>query len=317
MNPTSFLAGLSFLWSPWTVTIMVAAAFLMVWMSVAPAPKRPNRMQEYTDDPLDELDNRELEKPFLKRTVLPLLAKLLRLLGSIAPKRNIEKTREKLQAAGGVGGLRPLDFIGMRVLSLALLGGGAVLLFAPTGASPLILMRNTAIAAAVGFFLPLLWLESKIAKRKHDILRALPDALDMLTIGVEAGLAFEMALLRVGEKWKNALTLEFRRAVGEMRMGIPRAMALKRMAERTGVHEVSTFVAVLVQSDSLGVSISEVLHTQAAAMRVWRRQRVQELAQQASTKMVFPLVFLVLPSMFIVILGPSVPLIISTLSGMG
>lgn len=317
MNPTSFVTGLAFLWSPWTVMIIVAVAFMFVWMSVAPAPKRGSRIQEYSGNPLDDLDNEELEKSFILRVVWPLISRILRLLGSLAPQRSIEKTREKIQAAGGVGGLRPLDFIGMRVLGLAIMGGGAVFLFASTGIAVLPLLRNAAIAAVVGFFLPLLWLQSKVSKRQHDILRALPDALDMLTIGVEAGLAFESALLRVGEKWKNPLTLEFRRTVSEMRMGIPRAMALKHMAERSGVHEVATFVSVLVQSDSLGVSITEVLHQQAAQMRVWRRQRVQELAQQASTKMVFPLVFLVLPSMFIVILGPSIPLILSTLFQMG
>lgn len=317
MNPTTLLTGLSFLWSPWVVTIMVAAAVLLIWMSVAPAAKRSTRIQEYSSNPLDAIENEELEKPFLQRVVWPLVKRLLRLLGSLAPRRNIEATRELIQAAGGVGGLSPLDFLGLRLLGLAVLGGGAVLLFVPTGIGLLLLIRNAGIAAVVGFFLPLLWLHSRVSKRKHDILRALPDALDMLTIGVEAGLAFESALLRVGEKWKNPLTLEFRRTVGEMRMGVQRATALKRMAERTGVHEVATFVAVLVQSDALGVSIAEVLHLQAAEMRVWRRQKVQEKAQQASTKMVFPLVFLVLPSMFIVILGPSVPIIIQSLGGMG
>lgn len=317
MNPTTLLTGLSFLWSPWVVTIMVAAAVLLIWMSVAPAAKRGTRIQEYSSNPLDAIEDEELEKPFLQRVVWPLVKRLLRLLGSLAPRRNIEATREMIQAAGGVGGLSPLDFLGLRLLGLALLGGGAVLLFVPTGIGLLLLIRNAGIAAVVGFFLPLLWLHSRVSKRKHDILRALPDALDMLTIGVEAGLAFESALLRVGEKWKNPLTLEFRRTVGEMRMGVPRATALKRMAERTGVHEVATFVAILVQSDALGVSIAEVLHLQAAEMRVWRRQKVQEKAQQASTKMAFPLVFLVLPSMFIVILGPSVPIIIQSLGGMG
>ena len=100
-------------------------------------------------------------------------------------------------------------------------------------------------------------------------------------------------------------------------MGMPRAVALQRMAERTGVHEVATFVAILIQSDALGVSIAEVLHSQAFQMRVWRRQRVQELAQQAAVKMVFPLVFLIFPALFIVILGPSLPTIFEAMGGLG
>ena len=309
MDPTKLLSYLSFLWSPWTVTFLVAAATWLVWMSIAPAPKRGDRLKDLTQ-PLDVIEEAELEKPFFQRAVWPMLKRLLRLLGSIAPRRNIEATRQLIQAAGGVGGLSPLDFLGLRLLGLAIVGGVAFFLSAQMGISLLLILRNAGIAAVVGFFLPFLWLRSKVAARKKAILRALPDALDMLTIGVEAGLAFESALLRVGEKWKNPLTLEFRRAVGEMRMGISRSTALQHMAERTGVHEISTFVAILVQSDALGVSIAEVLHSQAAEMRVRRRQKVQEKAQQASVKMVFPLVFLEFPSLFVVILGPSIPIVL-------
>jgi tight adherence protein C len=147
----------------------------------------------------------------------------------------------------------------------------------------------------------------RVRRRKHDILRALPDALDMLTIGVEAGLAFETALLRVGERWDNPLTREFRRAVNEMRVGTPRDVALRRVVDRADVPELSTFIAVLIQSSQLGVSIAQVLHTQAAQMRVRRRQRAEELARQAGLKMVFVLLLFVFPAMLVVILGPSLP----------
>jgi len=159
----------------------------------------------------------------------------------------------------------------------------------------------------VGFLVPRLWLRLAVGRRKHDILRALPDALDMLTIGVEAGLGFESAMVRVGQKWDNALTRVFRRAVGEMRLGAARDVALEHMAERSGVPELRTFIAVLVQSSQLGVSIAEVLHTQAAQMRVRRRQRAEELARQAGIKLIFPLAALILPALFVVILGPTLP----------
>jgi len=165
-------------------------------------------------------------------------------------------------------------------------------------------LRNTLILAGLGYYLPLLWLRRRVRQRQHEIIRAFPDALDMLTIGVEAGLAFESALLTVGERWDNALTREFRRAVAEMRVGTPRDVALWRVAERTGVEELHSFVAVLVQSSQLGVSIAQVLHSQAAQERVRRRQRAEELARQAGGKMVFPLVFLIMPAMFVVLLGP-------------
>ncbi len=159
----------------------------------------------------------------------------------------------------------------------------------------------------MGYLLMTYWLKRRVRKRQYQIQRALPDALDMLTIGVEAGLAFESALLRVGERWDNALTQEFRRAVAEMRMGTTRNVALQRMVERTGVQDLRTFVAVLIQSSTLGVSIAEVLHTQAEQMRVKRRQRAEELARQAGVKMIFPLALFIFPSMLVVILGPSIP----------
>jgi tight adherence protein C len=214
-----------------------------------------------------------------------------------------------LLQAGQPFGLTVLDFWGLRVLSVVFVGGG-YFLFMRTGLSEGVLLRNTLIACVAGVFLPVLWLRSAAQRRMHEVQRALPDALDMLTIGVEAGLAFESALLQVSRKWDNALSRELRRTVAEMRVGTPRDAALQRLADRTGVPDLRTFVAVLIQSNQLGVSIAKVLHDQAAQMRVKRRQRAQELAQQAGVKLVFPLVFLIFPTMFIVILGPSVPLIL-------
>jgi tight adherence protein C len=157
----------------------------------------------------------------------------------------------------------------------------------------------------------------KVNRRKNAIQRALPDALDMMTIGVEAGLAFETAMVRVGDQWQNPLTAEMRRAVGEMRVGMSREEALRRMADRCGVEDLTTFVAVLVQSTSLGVSIAQVLHAQADQMRLKRRLRAEELARQAGTKMLFPLVFLIFPAIFVVILGPSIPLFMEFFGDVG
>jgi tight adherence protein C len=172
-----------------------------------------------------------------------------------------------------------------------------------------------ALAAIFGYMAPGFWLRSKIKKRQHEVQRALPDALDMLTIGVEAGLAFESALMRVGEKWDNALAREFRRAVAEMRVGMSQEEALQRMADRCGTDDLNTFVAVLIQSAQLGVSISLVLHSQAAEMRTKRRLRAEELARQAGIKMTMPLVFFIFPALFVVVLGPAIPLIMNTLKG--
>jgi tight adherence protein C len=230
----------------------------------------------------------------------------LRVLGRLAPKRNLETTQKQLIEAGRPAGLTVLDFLGVRLLLTILLGGGYFLLIGRS-APPALALRNTLIAVIVGYLAPAYWLRARVRRRKHEIRRALPDALDMLSIGVEAGLAFESALLRVGRRWDNALTREFAQAVREMRVGTARDVALQRLVDRCGVSELSSFVAVLIQSSQLGVSIAQVLHTQAAQMRVRRRQRAEELARQAGLKMVFALLLFVFPAMLIVILGPSIP----------
>ncbi len=318
MDINTWLQSPSPLWSPLAVAALVALASLMIWAAFAPA--RPSaslrtRLNGYLDRQ-DVIVEAEMRKPFASRALSPLLRRLLRVLGGFAPRRSVESADLLLRQAGQPGGLSALDFFGLRLLFILLIGGAYFL--AMRNSQPYnLLLRNTALAGAVGFFVPWLWLRSKANSRKSLILRALPDALDMLTISVEAGLAFESAMLRVGERWQNPLTQEFRRAVAEMRIGTPRDVALQRMAERTGVPDVRSFVAVLIQSSQLGVSIAQILHSQAEEMRVRRRQRAEELARQASVKMVFPLVFLIFPALFVVILGPAVPQIMSTLARVG
>ena len=304
-----------FLWSPTAFAGLIGLATVLVWLALAPqAGEVQERMDSYGDR-RDVIQEEDMGKSFWARVLLPLLLRVLRMLGRLAPKGSVERTREMLVQAGEPGGLTVLDFLGLRLLSLVLLGGGYFWLAGqalPTATA----LRNTVIFAGLGYFLPRLWLRRRVRQRQHEIIRAFPDALDMLTIGVEAGLAFESALLTVGERWDNALTREFRRAVAEMRVGTPRDVALWRLAERTGVEALRSFVAVLVQSSQLGVSIAQVLHSQAAQERVRRRQRAEELARQAGGKIVFPLVFLILPSMFVVILGPAIPGMISMLNTM-
>lgn len=308
-----------FLWSPPTFAVLIGLAMALIWLALAPArPRRAvrERLAGYLDRQ-DVIEEEDMRRPFGERVLLPMLRRILRILGRLAPKRNVEMTRQMLVQAGQPGGLTVLDFLGLRLLFVVLMGGGYFLLLGKTLPFATAL-RNALLGGALGYFLPLFWLRRRVRRRQHEILRSLPDALDMLTIGVEAGLAFESALLRVGEKWDNALTREFRRAVAEMRVGTARNVALRRMADRTGEKDLSTFVAVLIQSSQLGVSIAQVLHAQAAQMRVKRRQRAEELARQAGIKMIFPLALFVFPSMLVVILGPSIPAFLSFFSsGLG
>ncbi len=315
MDAESLLTTYGFLWSPLTFSILVALAVGLFWAAFGPArPQRDikGRLDDYVDS--GELDNElALDQPHSPRPLMPALRGVLRFLGRLSPGRDIERTAEALEQAGFPLGLGVIDFYGLRILLILVLCGGCFLLLGTRQPLQVLMLAMAALALA-GFMLPGLWLKSRAKARRREILLAFPDALDMLTIGVEAGLAFESAMLRVGEKWNNALTREFRRVVGEMRIGVSRDEALNRMATRTGVDEVNAFVAVLIQSSALGVSIAQVLHNQAADVRLKRRMRAEEQARKAGTKMMIPLVLLIFPTLFMVILGPAVPTLMETFS---
>lgn len=259
------------------------------------------------------LEEVEMSRPFRERVLRPALVAFLGYLGRLAPQRNLEILQHRLELAGRPHNWTVADLTGVRVACAIVL---ALLLFSLLlmGDMPLASRLLFTIAAGVlGYYLPLLWLSSRIQQRQKEILFALPDGLDMLNICVGAGLGFDAALSRVGERWRTALAQEFNRVVAEMRLGKPRRQALLAMAERTEVPDVDNFVATIIQADQLGVSIAKVLRTQAEHMRIKRRQRAEELARQATIKLLFPLVFLIFPSMLVVLLGPAIPQLLRTL----
>lgn len=315
MDIATLLINLQFLWQPITVGILTAVAIAFFWLAFTPsrAVKLVGlRLQGYVSEG-DVVEELEMRQSLWRRFLRPLLRKMLRVLSILTPQRNVETTQKLLLHAGEPAQMTVADFFGLQVLSAVFLGGLGFALTHLLEAPPiplLIMGRNVLLCSILGFFLPQLWLRRRVRRRKKEIVRTLSDALDILSVGVEAGLAFESALLRVCERWKNALTEEFHRTVVEMRMGTPRNVALQRMADRAGVQELHTFVAVLIQSSELGVSIAQVLHAQADQMRIKRRQRAEELARQAGVKMVFALVFLIFPAILIVLLGPGLPLLL-------
>jgi tight adherence protein C len=262
------------------------------------------------------LEDVELSRPFGERVIKPTISKLLGFFGRLAPQRNIQEIQRKLEIAGRPYGWTVIDVLGLRLLSALICG---TLFFGLSVLSQLTLTLRLLLIAAttvLGFYLPLVWLNARISQRKHQILRALPDGLDMLNICVGAGLGFDAALSRVGERWHTALADEFNRVVAEIRLGKSRREALLDLASRTDVMEVENFVATIVQADQLGVSIAKVLRTQAEQMRILRRQRAEEMARQATIKLLFPLVFLIFPAVLAVLLGPAIPQIMNTLGGL-
>lgn len=253
------------------------------------------------------LEELELQQPFRERVILPMLERLASVAGRFTPQANLQRLQQRLIEAGSPGNLRPTTFVGIRMLAALLLGGLFLILFLPASASPLLKLGFPILTGAIGFMLPNLWLSRRIAARKKEITRALPDAIDLLSISVEAGLGFDQALSRVVEKWDNALTREFGRMLSETRMGVSRRQAMRELAERVNVDDLSVFISSLIQADQLGVSITQVLRVQSHQMRQRRRQRAEEQAHKAPIKMLFPMIFLIFPALYIVILGPAIP----------
>jgi len=299
------------------VILIIAMAILgsIVLLFVGVAAPRPSdqvldRLAEYGGRTLT-LEEIELSQPFSQRIIRPLIQGIAQFIGRFAPQRNIEEIRRKLEMAGRPYGWGPTEFLGVRGLAGILLAVLTFLLMTVTEQSAIRRFLATAVAGGLGFYLlPTLWLSSKIRNRQTEIVKALPDALDLLTISVEAGLGFDAALSKVSEKWDNELSLAFNRVIQEILMGKLRREALRDMADNMDVPDVTSFVAAIIQADQLGVSIAKVLRIQSEQMRIRRRQRAEEKAHQAPIKMLFPMVFLIFPALFIVLLGPAVLVVI-------
>ncbi len=155
-------------------------------------------------------------------------------------------------------------------------------------------------------------LSSRIKRRQDIILKAMPDALDLLTVCVEAGLGFDQAMVKVSEKWENELSLAFERVIQEVRLGKLRREALRDMADRMDLSDMTSFVAAIIQADQLGVSMGKVLRIQSDQMRMKRRQRAEKKAHEAPVKMLIPMAFLIFPAIYIVLLGPAVLILMNS-----
>ncbi len=276
------------------------------------------RLAEYIDSgrEIQSLEEVELSQPFTQRVVMPLARSLGQLALRFTPQSVLQNTQRNLELAGRPQGVEAPTFVALHFVG-ALLFGGLIFFLLGISHNPGIRKQAlllTVIFGVLGFFFPDLWLQSKIKRRQQNILKAMPDALDLLTICVGAGLGFDNAMQKVVDKWDNELAFEFGRVLREIQLGKSRREALRDMAERVGVPEMSSFVAAIIQSEQLGVSLGNVLQIQAENMRIKRRQRAEEAAQKAPVKMLFPLAFLVMPALFLVLLGPAVMIIVQLFS---
>ncbi len=256
-----------------------------------------------------------LDRPFKERVVKPGLARLVRLGKLLTPSSQLLRIRRRLEEAG-----TPDNWDVDRVLAYKVLGlGGGVLLGIALGvvigAQPIQIAVITIGTALLGYFTPNMVVYQLAYNRSEQLRRELPDALDLLTITVEAGLAFDAALAQVARNTTGPLAAEFFRVLQEMQIGLGRAEAFKAMGERTNVAELRQFVTAMVQADSFGIPIAQVLRVQAKEMRVRRTQRAEERAQKVPVKILFPLIFGILPALLIVVLGPAAIDIIHNFTG--
>ncbi len=309
------------LWVAVIVGAVILVAVVMIVIGLRDAgdgDPMQERLAEYAArGEIADLEEIELSQPIAERIIYPIARKLGELALRFTPQNAIQQTTKKLELAGNPGGMDATVFWALRIAGLSL---GALLFFVATIAPEGSFLKGRGLligipAAAMGFFLPELWLQGRISKRQNDVRKALPDALDLLTICVEAGLGFDAAMSKVYEKWDNVVAISFGRVIREIQLGKLRRDALKDMAERLGVPEMTSFIAAVIQSEQLGVSLARVLRIQADQMRIKRRQIAEEAAAKAPIKMLIPMALLIFPSICIVLMTPAVLMLMQSALG--
>jgi tight adherence protein C len=252
-----------------------------------------------------------LAEPLVLRGLRPLAGRAVGLVRRLVSPQRLSRTGTRLALAGNPGGLGAVEFVAFKLALAVAVGAAAVMLGVAGSGGPLLKVGLPLAGAGLAFILPEFWLSRRIGRRRQQILLAVPDSLDLLTISVRAGLSFDGALAKVVEKTSGPLAEEFRKALAEIRVGRPRREALRDIVGRTEVPALTSFIGAIAQAEQLGVPISRVLQVQSEQLRIERRQRAEELANKAPIKIMFPLVGCIFPALFIVILGPAVILLLS------
>lgn len=297
--------------TPLMLLVIVVAALLLMGGSVL-------LLRRSEDDPLavriDEFAAREeivsieeieLSLPFSDRVFVPMIRRISEFLVRFTPQKTLESTTRLLELAGNPRNMRAAEFIVVRGVVTVFLAALVFLMMSRGSAELSKRLLYTLGAAVLGWYMPWMLLRSMVDRRKEAVIKKLPDALDLMTICVDAGLTFNAAMQKVDEKWDDPLANEFGRVIHEMQLGKSRRQSMRDMADRIDVPDVTSFIAAVLQADQLGVGIGKILRIQSEQMRIKRRQRAEEKAQQAPVKMLFPMVFLIFPSIFIVLLGPA------------
>jgi tight adherence protein C len=256
-------------------------------------------------DSITNLRHAQLKSSALERLVFPFAGKVVSSITRLTPLDLYRRTNRLIELAGNPPSLTAERIVAFKIV-FGIVGFVAGFLVAPLlpfkGFAPSVMIA--VLFALTGYTFPSAGLSARASKRQKEIRKAMPDTMDLLTISVEAGLGFDAALAQVVKNVPGPLSDEIARMLQEMQIGVSRAEALRHLNDRTEVPELDGFVLSMIQADKYGVGVAKVLRAQATELRQKRRQRAEEVAQKVPLKLLFPTIFLILPAMFIVILGP-------------
>lgn len=313
-----------------TLGIITAAILVILGITIALVSLRvfrgspvQNRLQEFVVSPGSkgplyteiQSGSEQFQGSLIRRLIAPPLLKIVSFFGKFLSNASIEQLNWKLSISKNPLKLRAIEFNGLRIV---LIIGGIILALLLLASDQFQNRLNYVAAIGIVVFailLPDAWLNSQVRKAQSDAQAALADAIDMLSVCAYAGLGFDQSLQRVSEYWRNVLGLEFKRVVNEIELGVSRAEALRNMSNRLRIPELTTFVAIIIQADNLGMPTADVLHAQAEQMRVLRQFRAKEIANKLPAKMIMPLAFLILPALLAVIFAPLIPSLMNLFGG--
>jgi len=302
---------------PVVVTAILAVYGIFTW--VKRARKISTRLDQFVAKEVQpasiptpsQIIPREVKGSLYSRTIISWFNKLLHFIGRFTPEKMAMNVEHKLTIAGNPSNLHAGKFNAIRFL--VFLAGIILAILANLDFmdnNKLSLLLRVLVVGICSIY-PVVWLSGRVQSRQDEIRRGLPDALDMLSVCASAGLGFDQSMQKISNYWKTELGLEFKRATHEIEMGVSRAVALKNMRDRLDVTDLSQFIAILTQAEKIGMSYADVLHSQALQLRALRQVRAREIANQLPAKMLIPVILFIFPALIAVILGPSIPILMS------
>ena len=278
------------------------AIFYFAELATAPMRTRRNLVHRAANyGRVSTVSGKEMPR-FRERALGPFVTKVAKLVMRINPRMTADAVSAKLMSAG-MRKTSPYTIIGAK--GILLIGGGIFGLVLGQMSAPKYTLLIFLLFAGFGWMFPSLYLNSRVRRRQAHVSAELPDALDLLAVSVEAGLGFDGAVQKLTEHMEGPLIEEFELALGEIRIGESRQVALKKMADRSASQEMASFVRAIIQADQLGISLGRILKVQAGDTRLKRQLLAEEKAMKAPIKMLFPTVAFIFPAMFLVVLGPA------------